>query len=264
MSLSAEQLAQFRSQGFLFPVRAFDSQQAELYRTRLREFQQRAGRSLHRTWQFKSHLFLQWVDEIVRLPTLLDAVESVIGPDILCWSSGFFIKPPCSRNHVGWHQDMEFWGLSPVDDVVTAWVALSDVRLDSGPVQYMPKSHFRPLPHVKTQDAGNTLYFKQKLAVSVDELSAVSATVSAGEATVHHPLVVHRSGHNLSKEPRIALAVRFISARVKGVGRQSASLVRGTDSFGHFEHEPRPKADFDVEAMFVHRRAMALQAARVR
>jgi ectoine hydroxylase-related dioxygenase (phytanoyl-CoA dioxygenase family) len=158
---------------------------------------------------------------------------------------------------------MEYWGLNPVEGVVTAWIALGDIPQDSGPVRYVPGSHAFRVPHVRTKDFDNTLYFKQKVSSNVDESSAVTAVMSAGEATVHHPLVVHCSDSNASAEPRVALAVRFVASNVRSVRRDSAAWVRGLD-LGHFDLEPRPKSDFDADAMEAHRRAMSVQAARVR
>ena len=80
----------------------------------------------------KSHLLLTWVDEIVRHPDVLDAVESIVGPDILVWGTSFFIKEPRNASFVSWHQDLTYWGLEP-PDIVTAWIALSESSPRTGP-----------------------------------------------------------------------------------------------------------------------------------
>ena len=65
------------------------------------------------------------MNEVVRHPAILDTVESIIGPDILCWSSRFFIKAPGDGGFVSWHQDVTYWGIDVFENILTAWIALS-------------------------------------------------------------------------------------------------------------------------------------------
>ena len=62
---------------------------------------------------------------------ILDAVESLIGPDILVYTSTFFIKEPHSPTFAAWHQDATYFGLTPHEHV-TAWVALTDATAEAG------------------------------------------------------------------------------------------------------------------------------------
>ena len=71
----------------------------------------------------KTHLLFTWLADLVRHPRILDAVEDLYGPDLLCWTTNFFIKEKANPAFVSWHQDSTYWGLSQ-PDVVTAWVAL--------------------------------------------------------------------------------------------------------------------------------------------
>ena len=77
----------------------------------------------------KPHLLFTWLNELIRHPRILDAVEDIIGPDILCWGTSFFIKEARNPGYVSWHQDSTYWGLEP-PDIITAWVAFTDS--DSG------------------------------------------------------------------------------------------------------------------------------------
>ena len=87
---------------------------------------------------------------------MLDAVEDVLGPDILCWNTSFFTKEAQSSGYVSWHQDATYWGLSE-PDVVTAWVAFTQSTLDNGNMRVFPKSHRRLVPHVDTFHPDNLL-----------------------------------------------------------------------------------------------------------
>src|SRR6266446_2613867 len=64
---------------------------------------------------------LAWLAELVRCRSILDAVEDLHGPDLLCWNNNFFIKEAADPAFVSWHQASTYWGLSK-PDVVTAWV----------------------------------------------------------------------------------------------------------------------------------------------
>jgi hypothetical protein len=67
-------------------------------------------------------------------------------------------------------------------------------------------------------------------------------------------LLAHGSEPNKSNDRRIGFAIRYIPTHVRqAVGaRDSATLVRGTDAYGHFEHEPRPSADCTPEGLAAH------------
>jgi non-haem Fe2+, alpha-ketoglutarate-dependent halogenase len=68
----------------------------------------RAGLSLLRTYPAQ---LLPSFSGLIRHPRLVEAVSKIIGPDLLMWSCGFFIKEAGSRSYVSWHQDLNYWGL---------------------------------------------------------------------------------------------------------------------------------------------------------
>jgi hypothetical protein len=120
--LSSEAVTRYRRDGFYFPIRVLSPEEARGYRARL-EAVERANRGpLGGRLRQKSHLLFTWLNELIRHPRILDAVEDLLGPDLLCWSSSFFIKEARDPAFVSWHQDSTYWGLSE-PDVVTAWVA---------------------------------------------------------------------------------------------------------------------------------------------
>ena len=86
------------------------------------------------------HVISRAAAEVVRHPVLLDAAESILGPDILVWGSTLFAKAPHSRSYVSWHQDLHYWGLDG-DAEVAAWIALGPVSEASGCMHFVPGSH---------------------------------------------------------------------------------------------------------------------------
>src|SRR4029453_15391031 len=167
------------------------------------------GGPLGGLYRIKPHLLFTWLAELVRHPSVLDAVEDVLGPDILCWNTSFFTKEARSPGFVSWHQDATYWGLSE-PDVVTAWVAFTESTPANGNMRVIPGSHRAPVPHVDTFHPDNLLSRGQEIAVEVDESRAVDIVLAPGEMSLHHVLMVHGSGANLSGDRRIGFAIRYI------------------------------------------------------
>jgi hypothetical protein len=252
---SMERLSFYREHGYVAPLRAFPAELAARYRGALEAFES-AHTERRALLRNKTHLVLRWADEVIRHSGILDAVEAIIGPNILCWSSSFFIKDAHDRSFVSWHQDSTYWGLDP-PDVVTAWVALSDSVPENGAMRVIPGSHrIDQVPHRDTFAANNLLSRGQEIAVEVDEARAVALELQPGEMSLHHVRLIHGSEPNPSDRRRIGYAIRYLPTHVRQVVglRDSATLVRGVDRFEHFLPERAPAADLDPEALALHAR----------
>lgn len=252
-SLTADLVGQYETQGYLSPLRAFSQDEASSYRARFEQFVAAypGPGSMRRQIQSKPHLLSVALYELVRRREILDAVESLIGPDILCWSSSAFAKPPGSAAFVSWHQDATYWGLEP-DDVLTAWVALSPASRDSGAMTVLPGSHRDAVrPHRETYEPDNLLSRGQVMAGEVDESQTVDIVLEPGEFSLHHVRLAHASPPNRSADPRIGIAIRYIAPHVRQMNKaqDSALLVRGTDRFGHFTADPVPMSDWEEAAL---------------
>lgn len=241
-------------------MRVMSEADAQGCRRALEAHEAKSGEPLQGKWRHKTHLLFTWADALVRHPVILDAVEDCIGPDILCWTTNFFIKEAASPGFVSWHQDSTYWGLEP-DDVITAWVAFTEVTPENGYMQVIPGSHrIDQLPHRDTFHKDNLLTRGQEIAVEVDKSKAAGIALRPGEISLHHIKLVHGSDANKSADRRIGLAIRYIPPSVRQIKvRDSAQLVRGSDRFGHFDYEPRPQADLDAAALAAHADAVGRQ-----
>jgi non-haem Fe2+, alpha-ketoglutarate-dependent halogenase len=197
----------------------------------------------------------------VRRPAILDAVQDVLGPDLLVWSSSFFIKNGGDAAFVSWHQDATYWGLSE-PDVLTAWVAFTEATVDNGAMRMVPGSHGEQLAHRDTFAANNLLSRGQEIAVAVDETRGVDIVLRAGEMSLHHVRMVHGSPPNRSSDRRIGFAIRYVPTRVKPLAGavDGAMLVRGVDDYRHFAPEHPPAADLAPEARAHHAESVARSA----
>lgn len=261
-TLSADAVAAYERDGFYFPIPVLTEAEVANYRSQLESFERQQGGPLRGPMMFKTHLLFQWVDELIRHPRVLDAVEDILGPNLLAWNTHFFIKDPGDERYVGWHQDVTYWNLEP-DEAMTAWIALSPSTPESGAMRMVPGTHTRDVvPHVDTWKPGAMLTRGQEIAVQVDDDEAVDVTLQAGEMSLHHHKIFHASPANKAQDRRIGLAIRYISTRVRQVAidDDSAALVRGTDEYGHFQHEPRPERDLDPALVAMQAEAAQRQA----
>jgi non-haem Fe2+, alpha-ketoglutarate-dependent halogenase len=262
-TLSDDQVARYQGDGFLCSIPALSPAEARDCRARLEAFEASQGRPLGQLpgqLRAKTHLLFPWLDDLVRHPAVLAAVEDLIGPDLLVYHLTMWIKEPRDDAFVSWHQDGTYFGLDPADQHVTAWVALSDSLPETGCVTALPGSHrLGQLPHTARRAAANLLSNGQQVVMEVDATRVVPLVVRAGEFSLHHTHLLHSSAPNRGRERRIGVGISYIPTRVRHVGphRLTASLVRGQDRYGHFDPEPRPRADFDAEARAAHADACA-------
>ena len=252
--LTQAQIDAFHRDGAVHPIRVLTTEQVHEVRNKLEAYEQSTGGPLKGDLRHKTHLLFPWLSDVVHDSRILDAVEDLYGGDLLCWSTNFFIKEARHPVFVSWHQDSTYWGLSR-PDVVTAWVALSPSNKANGAMGYIPGTHLQDqIPHRDTFAQNNLLTRGQEIAVDIDDRDAVTIELEPGEMSLHHVRVVHGSPANPSDERRIGFAIRYIPTSVAQVaGRDSATLVRGTDRFHHFDAEPRPTRDMDPEFVRLHR-----------
>lgn len=239
------------------PLQAFSVEKARDYRGRLEAAEAERGGKLHDDEKRKLHLYLKWVNDIVRDPVILDAVEDLIGPDILVFHLTCWIKEPKTGSFISWHQDSTYFGLDPSEHI-TAWVALSESDFESGCVKVVPGSHARgQIVHAVGAEQQNMLGIGQELELSeADRTEAM--VLRPGEFSLHHTHLIHGSMPNRSSDRRIGLGISYVPTHVRCNSRTrlSAMLVRGVDEFGHFDHEPHPQNDFDPAAVAAHSDAM--------
>lgn len=251
--LSPEAITFYQEHGYYSPVRVMSAEQAAGLRALLERHEAEHGR-LRGPLRHKSHLLFTWLDQLIRTPAILDAVESLIGPNILAWGSSFFVKEQQDSSYVSWHQDSTYWGLQP-PNIVTAWVALSESTVENGAMRVIPDTHkLDQIGHRDTFAEGNLLSRGQEVEVEVDASRAATLVLQPGEMSLHHVRLIHGSDPNPSNKRRIGFAIRYLPTYVRQVvgTHDSATLVRGVDKFGNFAAEQRPDADFSPAARAFH------------
>ena len=255
--LTDEQVNQYRQQGYFFPIPVMDKARAANYRSLLERFEAEQGGPVSGTLRNKSHLLFMWVDEMMRNDRILDAVEDLIGQNILCWNTLFWIKEPRSQAYVSWHQDLNYWGLE-TDDLITVWLALSPATVESGCMSVLPGSHRGEfMPHEDLYRNDNMLTRGQEISVEVDESKTVTMPLQPGQVSLHNGRLAHASSPNTSDDRRIGISFHYMPTSTRQIigDWDSAALVRGEDTYGHFTHTPRPARDFDPATVAFHSKA---------
>lgn len=248
--LTEEQIQAYQRDGCVFPIPLLTGVEAANIRQRFAALEATIGGEAQERFRIKAHLPFPWLNDLIRHPRLLDAIEDIIGPNILCWGSSFFTKEAHDPRFVSWHQDSTYYGLKP-PETVTAWVAFTDSKIESGCMRFIPRTHRAgQLRHEETFDKNNLLSRGQTIK-NADEGSAVDILLDAGEFSLHSEFVVHGSNPNTSSDRRLGFSIHYIAPHVRQTlfDAATAALVRGQDSYGYWKPDPMPETDLDNECL---------------
>ena len=271
--LSKQQCDQYGEDGYLFPLKGMETGHALSYRRKLealeKKYADRGPRlDFNQYLRVNAHLVLPMAIELAKTPAILDAIESVIGSDILVWSVEFFIKEAMTDKRVSWHQDMTYWGLGEEVDgdtehLASAWIALSPATVESGCMKFVAGSHKQSIQeHNDTFSDDNLLSRGQELAVEVTPEEEVNIELQPGEFSIHHGRMFHASGPNNSDDRRIGCVIRYVTPEVKQlVGpRDFAILMRGKDARQNWINVASPEQEFTTGALDLYDEVLASQA----
>jgi len=256
-ALSQEQVDSYRYNGFLFPVPALTPDEVATCLAGLQRLELELGSPVAEAdvkWRSHAYAHSPWFNTLIRHKRILDAIEDVIGPNILVWTSTFFIKEPHSPTFAAWHQDGTYFGLEPKEQVC-AWVALTDASEQAGCMEQLSsRGAPRQYNHAALGLANSINRAGQTIMEAFDQSNPVATALRAGEFSLHHELAVHRSAPNHASHRRVGIGLNYIPThvRVDSPVRCKAMLVRGEDRYGHFDLIDPPSAERDAAALAVH------------
>ncbi|MCH2357587.1 MAG: phytanoyl-CoA dioxygenase family protein [Pseudomonadales bacterium] len=245
--LSTDQVSRYQRDGVVAPVTVMRPAAAQEYRRRLESVEKLFPQHIGPEKRNNAHYVLACLDEIVHHEEVLDAVECLIGPDIILTTTVLFIKEANTAHHVTYHQDATYMGLEPQDGV-TAWIALTESTRENGCVRMIPASHQGGIqPHIDTFGEDNILTRGQQID-DIDDERALDIELEPGQMSLHHCRTVHGSRPNKTSNRRIGIALQaFVHPSTHQVyGEDYALLVRGRDDYGNFSKGPRPKTEMDL------------------
>ena len=226
--LTAEQVNEFQTRGYLELGRLLDDATVELLRREYdREFElARSGASSFRNLaiddtddvaakneaQEQMLQIMQMCERNLHFRRLLyhepilDCVEDLIGPNIQLFHDQALYKPAHHGGAVFWHQDNAYWQCAPAT-LVSCWLTLDDVSVDNGAMQVIPGSHLQALEHEKSASTSALLDNAER----VDGSQAVAIELPAGGAMLHHCQTFHYTAPNKTARQRRAFAIHFMT-----------------------------------------------------
>ena len=243
--LTPEQILHYNELGYLFPIDLFTPDEVEANRAyfdKLLAMAIAAGRDNYAVNGWHTHC--QGVFDLVTDERILDYVEDIIGPDIVCTMTHYFSKDPGDAKAVYWHQDAQFWPITP-SKVVTVWIAIDDVDVENGAMKVFPGSHklgVIPFEWVTDEEDG---VLNQHVHDPERYGEPVSIELKAGQMSLHTDMLLHGSMPNPSDRRRCGLTIRYFPADVRGSAKDhmTAIIARGRDPEGYWLPQARPEGD---------------------
>ena len=246
--LSSNQLKQYKEEGFVSPINIFSKEKANEVRSEIELIEKNMPEELEKSGRYNAHLISPLLDEVTHNPKILDAVQDLIGENILVCGTTLFIKNPYEKGFVSYHQDAKYIGLEP-HNWITAWVAVTDSNEHNGCMRMWSGSHKENLKqHDQKFNKGNLLTRGQTVK-DVPKKKTTPLILSAGQMSLHHPTVVHGSDVNKSDERRIGFVIQsYIGTNVKQIlGKNSVQIARGKDHYNFHKKIGRPKTLMDED-----------------
>ena len=239
--LNHNQIEDYNNKGYVSPINIFSKQEAKEIREEIEKIEKKWPEALTGLNRNYVHLISPVFDKICHNSKILDAVESLIGKNILICGTTLFIKNPNEKGFVSFHQDAKYIGLEPYN-WVTVWVAITDANEKNGCMRMLPGSHKENLKyHDQKFDENNLLTRGQTVKdVPLDKTDPI--VLKAGQISLHHPLIVHGSGLNHSNDRRIGFVIQsYIGANVNQViGKMYVQKARGEDKYNNHEYSKVP------------------------
>ncbi len=246
-TLTPEQVAFFSENGYLTPFRIFDDDRVDANRRYLDGLLAAVaaagdGRDTYSICSYQDTC--RGLYDLALTPAILDLVEDLVGPDIVCWGTHFFCKLPGDPKQVSWHQDAAYWPLTP-SRTVTAWLAIDDVDRENACMQVIPRTHHLGELALTQSEAADKNLFDSSV-VDVEQYGDPACIeLKAGEISLHSDMLLHASGANLSKRRRGGLTLRYSPTTVRPYLEYGdySILCRGVDTDGNWANIPRPPGD---------------------
>ena len=235
--LTKEQVDFYHKQGYLLHKKPLFSQEklaklTDIFEEHLEEKGDKLSDELD-TPHFRDERLLEYLlsDEA------LDLVESLIGPDIVLWSSHFICKDPYKGRTTPWHEDSAFWNgrFDKYDNIVTIWLAIDRSNKENGCMQVIPGTHTNGFSEYEDVDNTDNTFHAQ--IIDIDDSKAVHFELERGECSLHDSRIMHGADANKSPYRRCGYTMRYISASTKVNLENNPGwkfwLARGKNSAGN-------------------------------
>jgi len=255
-SLTSQQIKNYNDQGYVDSINVLSFNEVNEIKKEIEQIESKWPNILDGLGRNYVHLISPVFDKVCHNPKILDAVESIIGKNILVGGTTLFIKNPYEKAFVSFHQDAKYIGFEPYN-WVTAWIAVTEVNEENGCMRMWNGSHKNNLKHHDQTSDENNLLTRGQTVANVPIEKTVPVVLKAGQMSLHHPTIVHGSGLNKSKNRRIGFAVQsYIGSNVDQViGKVYVQQARGSDTFKYHKHTKRVTKLMNQEDIKIRKKA---------
>jgi ectoine hydroxylase-related dioxygenase (phytanoyl-CoA dioxygenase family) len=228
--LADEQVDLFNESGYLAPVDILDDAQIQMLRDELHRLMRpdQAGNPLFYEYHLNEsvsggvlfHALGAWrtspsFHDLIFHPVIAAVAERLLGGPVRLWHDQLFVKPAHDGAVVAWHQDYSYWTRSIPMAHLTCWIALDDSTIENGCVHYVPGSHtWRLLPRTNLADDMEAI-LEVLDERETEQFRPVAIELKKGQASFHHPLMLHGSYANNSDRPRRGAVINMIRDGVR-------------------------------------------------
>ncbi len=154
----------------------------------------------------KDHTFLKYCMN----SKILKFVEQLIGNNFALWNSSFFAKPSKNGFETPWHQDGQYWPISPLA-TCTVWLAIDDANEENGCLRFIKGSHKNQKLRKHKRNSGENLTLHQEIDKSeLDRSQLHNLILARGQISLHDVYIIHGSKENKSANPRRAMTMRYM------------------------------------------------------
>ena len=254
--LTTEQLNQYQEHGYVSPIDVLSLEEVNKIVEEIEYIEKKWPNELIGLGRNNVHYISPVFDLVVHNSKILNAVQDIIGEDIVAAGTTLFIKDPDKKSFVSWHQDAKYIGFEP-HNWVTAWLAITDANEENGCMRMWPGTHKEKVRGHKDTFSKDNLLTRGQTVQNVPMEKTVPNVLKAGQLSLHHPLIVHGSGPNKSKKRRIGFVIQsYIGSNVDQViGKVYVQQARGKDPFRYHDHAIRPVKTMDKSDLVFRKKA---------
>ena len=225
--LTAEQVDEFNEKGYISPLDALSPNEAQESRTYFdglldQMAEMKDGRNAYAIMGYHNRCRGIW--DMAHHPVILDYIEDLLGPDIVCWSSHYFCKLRQDPKRVPWHQDATYWPVRPTK-TITVWLAIDDVDEDNSPMRFLTGSHVHGA--IEWNPAHGEVALTQEIPNATRFGTPFDNTMRAGQVSLHTSTLIHGSEPNRSDRRRCGLTLRYVPSECGVVGHAQRILEDG-------------------------------------
>lgn len=231
-ALNNQQVSAYKKEGYLFPLDILSAEELTYYKSKWAQL--KAALPIDRTVVRGPDMFLnfRWAYDLATHPKILDAISSVLGPDLIISGGLILAKPADGNTFVSWHQDAHYATHLNGSEALTYWLALSNSNIQNGCMRVIPGTQNTNYEHKEVYDENNMLSLGQTVE-GINSEEAIDLELTPGQASLHHFNILHSSNFNTSDSIRTGFIVRYCTPEI--IQNEGMVLIHARGQ-KHYQH----------------------------